>query len=626
MPQIALHDVSIAYTSHHLLDGVSCRIEPGEKIGLLGRNGAGKTTLMRLLVGMEKPDHGAVEIAPGTRVALLPQDVPPGLAGTIRHVIAEGLADVDRDHEHEWEQDRRVDRTLTDMQLDGDADFAELSTGMQRRVLLGKALVGKPDVLLLDEPTNHLDIDAIEWLEQFFARWPGTLLFVTHDRAFLTKIARRILEIDRGRLFDWECDYATFLVRKEEALAVEEKQNALFDKRLAQEEAWIRQGIKARRTRNEGRVRALKEMRRERAARRDRIGNAAIEIDAGDRSGALVLKAEGAAFGYDGAAIIEGVTTTIMRGDKVGVIGPNGAGKSTLLKGLLGQLSPLAGSVRQGTNLQIAYFDQTRAQLDPEQTAEENVGGGKSSVKIGGRDKHVIGYLQDFLFSPLEARSKIRYFSGGQRNRLLLAKLFAQPANLLVLDEPTNDLDAETLELLEARLVAYEGTVLLVSHDREFLNNVVGSVLAIEGRSVREYVGGYDDWVSQRPEDWNARAAAGAQTGVAENAHGVAGDERSDPPVPSTGGSAPLRPQPPQEKPAKSAAKKLSYKDQRELDALPAKIEQLETKLAELHAEMAAPEFYKQPGETLAARQAEEQQLSADLTAAYARWEELEGA
>ncbi|MBX3425501.1 MAG: ATP-binding cassette domain-containing protein [Pirellulales bacterium] len=612
MPQIALHSVSIAYTSHHLLDEVSCRIEPGEKIGLLGRNGAGKTTLMRLLAGTETPDHGAIELVPGTRTALLPQDVPAGIVGNVAEVVAAGLADVDRDHEQAWEQHRRIERTLAEMQLDGTADFKSLSTGMQRRVLLAKALVGKPDVLLLDEPTNHLDIDAIEWLEQFFSRWSGTLLFVTHDRAFLTKIAKRILEIDRGRLFDWECDYPTFLTRKEEALAVEEKQQALFDKRLAQEEAWIRQGIKARRTRNEGRVRALKAMRLQRQARRERVGNVALEIDAGERSGALVLKADDAAFGYDGTPIVRGVTTTIMRGDKVGLIGPNGAGKSTLLKGLLGKLPPLAGTVRQGTNLQIAYFDQTRAQLDPEQTAEENVGHGKTTITIGGRGKHVIGYLQDFLFSPEEARSKIRFFSGGQRNRLLLARLFAQAANLLVLDEPTNDLDSETLELLEQRLVDYEGTVLLVSHDREFLNNVVGSVLAFEGGAVREYVGGYDDWVRQRPADWNQ----GTTSASAASAMPAAAPLTS--PIPAVEPISPAAP-------ARPAAKKLSYKDQRELDALPGRIEELETRLAEIHVEMATPEFFKQPGETIAERQAVERSLAAELAAAYARWETLEG-
>ncbi|HEX6960710.1 MAG TPA: ATP-binding cassette domain-containing protein, partial [Lacipirellula sp.] len=360
MPQIAIRDVTLAYSGPPLLDGVSASIDSGERIGLMGRNGSGKTSLMRLLAGVEQPDHGAVELAPGTRVALLPQDVPAEIAGPVQSVVAAGIVHGAGPHETEWQEARRIDRTLRDMQLDGDAAFESLSTGMKRRVLLARCIVGEPDVLLLDEPTNHLDITSIEWLEDFLSRWKNTLLFVTHDRAFLTRLARRILEIDRGKLFDWACDYPTFLVRKEQALAAEEKQNALFDKKLAQEEAWIRQGIKARRTRNEGRVRALKEMRRVRQARRDKVGNVQMEIDEGERSGALVLRAEDAAFGYDGTPVVAGVTTTIMRGDKVGVIGPNGAGKSTLLRGLLGDLPPLLGSVRQGTNLQIAYFDQTR--------------------------------------------------------------------------------------------------------------------------------------------------------------------------------------------------------------------------------------------------------------------------
>ncbi|MCC6492127.1 MAG: ATP-binding cassette domain-containing protein, partial [Pirellulales bacterium] len=491
MPQITLKDVSLGYAGPPLLDGVSCSIDLGERIGLLGRNGAGKTSLLRLLAGVEQPDHGAVERAAGVRAALLPQDVPEGILGQVRSVVAAGLhpegpgpqgaGGEGLGRESEWQEARRLDATLREMGLDGEAAFTSLSTGMKRRVLLARAIVSEPDVLLLDEPTNHLDVPSIEWLEEFFARWKRTLLFVTHDRAFLTRLARRILEIDRGKLFDWECDYPTFLVRKEAALAAEEKQNALFDKKLAQEEAWIRQGIKARRTRNEGRVRALEEMRRKRRQRRDRLGNVSLEIDEGQRSGALVLKAADAAFGYDGRAVVRGVTTTIMRGDKVGVIGANGAGKSTLLRGLLGELPPLGGSVRQGTNVQVAYFDQNREQLDPDQTAEENVGQGRTSVTVGGQTRHVIGYLQDFLFTPDEARSPIRRLSGGQRNRLLLARLFAKPANLLVLDEPTNDLDSETLELLEQQLVAYEGTVLIVSHDREFLNNVVTSTLVFEG-------------------------------------------------------------------------------------------------------------------------------------------------
>ncbi len=599
MPQLSLTDVTLAYAGPPLLDGVTVQIELGECIGLLGRNGAGKTSFMRLLAGGEKPDHGAIELAPGTRVSLLPQDVPAEIHGSVQFVVAAGVSHDATRHETEWEEARRIDRTLRDMQLDGAADFRSLSTGMQRRVLLAQAIAGQPDVLLLDEPTNHLDIPSIEWLEDFLSRWKNTLLFVTHDRAFLTRLAQRILEIDRGKVFDWSCDYPTFLVRKEAALAAEEKQNALFDKKLAQEEAWIRQGIKARRTRNEGRVRALKELRRVRQDRRDRLGNVQLEIDDGQRSGALVLKAEQASFGYEGRPVVQNVTTTVMRGDKVGVIGPNGAGKSTLLRGLLGDLPPLSGTVRQGTNLQIAYFDQTREQLDLEKTAEENVGRGKTSVTVAGKTRHIIGYLQDFLFTPEQARSPIRNFSGGQRNRLLLARLFATSANLLVLDEPTNDLDAETLELLEERLVAYEGTILLVSHDREFLNNVVTSSLVFEGDAVKEYVGGYDDWVRQRSQTAKTVSEQPAQ-------------KPSSSPAAVKEANAPARP------------KKLTYKDQRELELLPARIEGLESKIAELHAEMAAPDFYKQPGDVIAARTQVLRQFENDLAAAFARWEQLE--
>jgi ATP-binding cassette subfamily F protein uup len=599
MPQITLRDVTLAYNGPALLDDVSASIEPGERIGLMGRNGSGKTSLLRLLAGEEQPDHGTVELSPGARAALLPQDVPAEIGGPVVGVVASGIVHGPGRHESEWEEARRIDRTLRDMQLDGTAEFQSLSTGMKRRVLLARCIVGEPDVLLLDEPTNHLDITSIEWLEDFLSRWRNTLLFVTHDRAFLTKLARRILEVDRGKLFDWSCDYPTFLVRKEAALAAEEKQNALFDKKLAQEEVWIRQGIKARRTRNEGRVRALEAMRRVRERRRDVVGDVQLEIDEGMRSGALVLRAERASFGYDGRAVVRDVSTTIMRGDKVGVIGPNGSGKSTLLRGLLGELTPLAGSIRHGTNLQVAYFDQTREQLELEQTAEYNVARGKTSVTVGGKTRHVIGYLQDFLFAPEQARSPIRYFSGGQRNRLLLARLFATPANLLVLDEPTNDLDSETLELLEERLVAYEGTVLLVSHDRAFLNNVVSSTLVFEGDKLREYVGGYDDWVRQR--------AAAESSGPSSAAKAKAGPSPSvvSPPSSTTG-------------------KKLSYKDQRKLEQLPAAIEDMESALEALHVELAVPEFYKQSSEHIAARNAAVRDLEAKLAAAYRQWEELE--
>jgi ABC transport system ATP-binding/permease protein len=608
MPQIALHDVAIAYHGPPLLDGVSCTIDAGERIGLMGRNGAGKTTLMRLLTGVEQPDHGRIEIFPGTRVALLSQDVPE-LAGTVEEIVHAGLLHDGQHRESEWEETVRVDRTLADMRLDGAAQFASLSTGMKRRVLLARALVSDPDVLLLDEPTNHLDVTSIEWLEGFLASRSTTLLFVTHDRAFLTKLARRILEIDRGKLFDWSCDYPTFLARKEESLAAEEKQQALFDKKLAQEEVWIRQGVKARRTRNEGRVKALEAMRRLRSDRRDVVGSVQLAIDEGERSGALVLRATGASFGYDGKPVVHNLTTTIMRGDKVGVVGPNGAGKSTLLRGLLGDLPPLSGSVRLGTNLQIAYFDQMREQLDDESTAEAEVGEGKTTVTVGGKTKHIIGYLRDFLFTPEEARKQIRFFSGGQRNRLLLARLFARPANLLVLDEPTNDLDSETLELLEQRLVEYEGTALLVSHDRQFLNNVVTSTLAFEGDEVREYVGGYDDWVRQR-------AARGAAGSTADKPAGREGKRNT--------GAAKLQTAFASSWSAPAASKKLAFKVQRELENLPALIEKLETRLAALHAEMAEPGFFKQPGAIIASRQSEERDAAAQLAAAFTRWEEIE--
>ncbi len=603
MPQITLAEVTIAYTGAPLLDHVSCCIEPGERIGLLGRNGAGKTTLMRLLTGVEQPDNGRVELFPGTRVALLPQDVPD-LPGTVHDLVLAGLVHDGHHRESEWEENNRVERTVADMGLDGAAEYMSLSTGMKRRTLLARAIASDPEVLLLDEPTNHLDIASIEWLESFLGSRKTTLMFVTHDRAFLTRLARRILEIDRGKLFDWSCDYPTFLARKEESLAAEEKQQALFDKKLAQEEVWIRQGVKARRTRNEGRVRALEAMRRVRADRRNTVGSVNLAIDEGERSGALVLRATDATFGYGGKPIIRGLSTTVMRGDKIGVIGPNGAGKSTLLRGLLGQLEPMSGAVRQGTNLQVAYFDQTREQLDPEATAEDNVGHGKQTVTVGGKTKHIIGYLRDFLFTPEEARAPIRFFSGGQRNRLLLAKLFATSANLLVMDEPTNDLDSETLELLEQRLVEYEGTVLLVSHDREFLNNVVTSTLVFDGEELREFVGGYDDWVRQRGAAQRAATDAPAATGREAKRGAPAGQ------------AAPAA--------AAPAAKKLSYKDQRELDRLPELIAKLEAQQSALHAETANPEFYKQPGDRIAAKQAETQAVATRLAAAYARWEQLE--
>src|SRR5436190_3772339 len=509
MPLVSVKDLRIGYRGPALLDGVSCQSEPGERIGLLGRNGSGKTTFMRILSGQVQPDGGQVTFMPGTKFSLLPQDVPQNIAGSVSEVVAAGLPHLTGEHETAWQAEQRVERVLAEMELPRDAECQSLSSGMKRRVLIAQAVVAAPDLLLLDEPTNHLDLAAIEWLEQFLARWGTTLMFVTHDRMFLRKLATRIFEIDRGRLFDWSCDYDTFLKRKEDALAAEEVQNALFDKKLAEEEVWIRTGIKARRTRNEGRVRALEAMRRQRTQRPAANSKVQLAIQEASKSGVLVAEVEDVSFAYGERTIVRNFSTSIMRGDKIGIIGPNGAGKTTLLRVLLGQLQPQAGSVRLGTNLQIAYFDQLRQQLNEEASVQENVGDGYDSVKVGDSSRHIIGYLQDFLFSPERARTAVRFLSGGERNRVLLAKLFAKPANVIVLDEPTNDLDAETLELLEERLVQFSGTVLLVSHDREFLNNVVTSTIVFEAGGVKEYVGGYDDWLRQRPPHF-AQAAAEA--------------------------------------------------------------------------------------------------------------------
>jgi len=600
MSLITIQDLIIGFRGPSLLDEVNCQIEPDQRIGLLGRNGAGKTTFMRLLCGQLEPDGGRVTLSAGVKTALLPQDVPQHIEGPNRSVVATGLhtdasetldkieqADVD------WQGERQVDQIMTQMELDPDVRFETLSSGMKRRVLLARALVSQPDLLLLDEPTNHLDIEAIKWLEEFLLRTRASLIFVTHDRMFLRRLATRILEIDRGRLFDWSCDYDTFLSRKEAALAAEEKQQALFDKKLAEEERWIRQGIKARRTRNEGRVRALKALREQRQERREAVGAANLTIQQSQRSGMLVSEVEGLHFQYDERPIVRDFSTTIMRGDKIGVIGPNGAGKTTLLRLLLGQLEPQQGSVRLGTNLQIAYFDQLRRQLDEERSVQENVGDGYESIGEGERKRHIIGYLQDFLFTPERARTPVRFLSGGERNRVLLAKLFAKPANLIVLDEPTNDLDSETVELLEQRLVEFPGTVLLVSHDREFLNNVVGSTIVFEADGVKEYDGGYDDWLRQKP-------APAEEPKPTKKAKPVA------------------------DKPREPAKRKLNFNEQRELKSLPELIEKTEAQIAELHEAMGQPDFYTQGKEAIAAAQSQLTELDEQLAKAYERWEILE--
>ena len=598
MSLVSIRDLSIGFRGPALLDSVNCQIEPGQRIGLLGRNGAGKSTLMNLINGNLKPDSGDIIIAPNANIAKLSQDVPQDVQGSIRSIVATGLRKESLPEEEQWRFENDVEQVLSRMELDGDNSFETLSSGMKRRVLLARALVSKPDLLLLDEPTNHLDISAIAWLESFLLKFNKSLMFVTHDRMFLRKLATRILEIDRGRIFDWSCDYDSFLERKDAALAAEEKQNALFDKRLAEEEVWIRKGIKARRTRNEGRVRALKKLRVERSDRRQKLGTSNLQIQEAQRSGALVVECKDVSFAYDDKAIFSNFTTSIMRDDKVGIIGPNGAGKSTLLKVLLGLATPTGGKIKTGTNLEIAYFDQLREQLDGEATVQENVGDGSDSILINGTKKHVLGYLQDFLFAPERARTQVKFLSGGERNRILLARLFAKPANVIVLDEPTNDLDAETLELLEEKLVQFTGTVLMVSHDRAFLNNVVTSTLVFEDDGLREYVGGFDDWQRQSPKRSTARDRS---------------DETSKN---KTSGKA---------KASKTEQpKKLSYKEKREFEKLPLTIEQLENQIAEIHRQMGSPDFYQKPGSEISKVQTSLTSLETELSAAYLRWEALD--
>ena len=622
MALVSLNGIQFSYGGGALLDEVTLQIERGERIGLVGRNGSGKSTLMKLISGELSADDGRIVRGPGVRIGRLIQEVPTGSELSVQEVVASGLASNGADggisqDEHPlepWELEQQVERVLAQMNLDPEARFAALSSGMKRRVLLAQALVCQPDLLLLDEPTNHLDIEAVAWLEEFLIRFGGTLVFVTHDRVFLRKLSTRIIEVDRGRLLDWPCDYSTFLLRKEAALEVEAQHQALFDKRLAQEEVWVRTGVKARRTRSEARIRELLKMREERRQRKDRVGNVRLVVQEAERSGRLVIEAKKIGFAWDvvqtptsgpaasdrpdvgvRSTVIRDFSTLILRGDKIGVIGPNGSGKSTLLRLLLGQLTPTAGSVRLGTKLEVAYFDQLREQLDENQTAQENVGEGKLMLLINGKERHVLGYLQEFLFSAERARTLVKYLSGGERNRLMLAKLLIKPSNVLVLDEPTNDLDAETLELLEDLLIEYPGTVLLVSHDREFLNNVVSSTLVFEGDGVvQDFDGGYDDWLRQRTVP-QTPAAFPESVLSAKRGSGQT-----------------------------NAGRKLTFKEQRELESLPARIEQLEIEQATLHAVMVAPAFYQQPKSDIAAASAKLEAIERDLATVFTRWETLE--
>ncbi len=610
MALISLQAVSLGFGGPLLLEQVNLQIEAGERVGLLGRNGAGKSSLLKLINGEVLPDSGTVARQQNLRVAYLSQEVPQAITGRVADIVAQGLdaAPIAFDDDHagqEWRRQLQVEQVLSRMQLDPAAQFELLSAGLKRRVILAQGLARQPNLLLLDEPTNHLDIDAIDWLEDFLKRWGGTLLFVTHDRVFLQHLTTRIIELDRGRLFDWDCDYTTFLERRDARLAAEEAQNIVFDKKLAQEEAWIRQGIEARRTRNEGRARALKRLREVRRERREQAGTVRLQIQADQRSGKLVIEADNVSYAFDNQPVVRDFSTTIQRGDKVGIIGPNGAGKTTLLRLLIGELRPQQGDIRHGTNLEIAYFDQLRAQLDETKSVLDNVGQGRDTITINGKTRNIVAYLEDFLFTRERVRAPIAALSGGERNRLLLARLFAQPANLLVLDEPTNDLDLETLEVLENVLLDYAGTLLLVSHDRAFLNNLVTSTMILdEGGQVREVVGGYDDWQQQR-----AQTLAAVSKPIKPS---------SSPTAETVGESS-------------AAPRKLTYKEQRALEAqqrelaeLPQTIERLEAEQHRLSAAMAQPAFYQRdPAEITQAVQ-RLKDLEEQVAAAYQRWAELE--
>jgi len=631
MALLRLEQASLAFGEQPLLDHVDWVVQPGERIALIGRNGAGKSSLMRVISGQITLDGGTLWRKDQLRVGVLDQELPPADERRVDEVVASGQAAIQQllqrynelaEHAHEpaqlsqlealqhdieavdgWHLGQRVDRVLSRLGLDGEVRMNTLSGGWRRRVALARALVSEPDILLLDEPTNHLDIATIQWLEQQLLEFAGTLLFVTHDRSFLQNLANRIVELERGQLFSWNGDYRSFLEYRERRLADEEKQNALFDKRLAQEEVWIRQGIKARRTRNEGRVRALKSMREERSARREQQGKASFNLEQAGTSGKLVSEAENASYSYDGRPLIRDFSSRIIRGDRIALLGPNGAGKSTLLKLLLGQLQPDSGRVNLGTNLEIAYFDQLREQLDPQRTVIDTVSEGREFIELNGRQRHVISYLSDFLFAPNRTRVKVSVLSGGERNRLMLARLFSKPANLLVLDEPTNDLDLETLELLEEILCEFKGTLLLVSHDRAFVDNVVTSTYVFEGDGrIGEYVGGFDDWVRQGG-GFAARMANPAKTAklAAVTAAATSAAE-----------------------PAPQKLVKLSYKLQRELDQLPGQIEKLEQQISALHEETGAADFYQQSHERVAERLALLQALESEQERAMERWMELE--
>jgi len=625
MALVTLQDIYLSYGQPPLIDGISLSIERGERVCLIGRNGAGKSTLLNILTGKIIPDDGLVKTTDGVKIAQLEQAVPTDTQGSVYEVIANGLgkegalaqsyyrlsaevatqptkknmADLEACQEEldqvgGWDVNSRVDAIITKMGLNANTDIADLSGGYKRRVLLARALVSDPDLLILDEPTNHLDIEAIQWLESFLKKWEAALLFISHDREFMDNLATRFIEIDRGKVMEFNCNYNTYLKRKKDMLETEDKHNALFDKRLSQEEAWIREGIKARRTRNEGRVRALEAMRVELSERRKHQGKAKLNVVQAEKSGKIVVEARDINFVFEGdpeqKAVVKGFSTLIQRGDKIGLIGGNGSGKTTLIKLLQGELAPSTGKINIGTNLNIAYFDQYRSALNEEKTVQDNVSGGRDMIDVGGKSRHVVSYLRDFLFAPERCRQPVKVLSGGERNRLLLAKLFTQPSNMLILDEPTNDLDIDTLDLLEGLLIDYKGTIILVSHDRAFINNVVTSTLAFEGNGAfNSYVGGYNDWLRQRTQQLN-QSSKPKKT-----------DTRN-----------------------KKKTAKMSYKDQRELDALPGQIEKLEIDIAEISQLMSDPDFFKSARDQVQKTENRLSELQKQLSQCYERWEILE--
>lgn len=602
MNLINFEEVTLGFGGDLILESVDFRIKTYERIGLIGRNGMGKTSLLKLIIGELQSDTGIISRQQNLRIAYLPQEVPQGIEGSVREIVKKGLEGMSfdwSDDEIEWQSELLLQKILSRMQLDPDAIFEVLSAGMKRRVLLARGLVAQPQLLLLDEPTNHLDIQSILWLEDFLLRWNGSLVFVTHDRVFLQKLTTRIVELDRGRIFDWDCDYNTFIQRKDAYLDSEQAQNAVFDKKLAQEEQWIRKGVEARRTRNEGRVRALKRLREIRKERREQPGKVNLQIQEARRSGKLVLEVDAISFAYKEEPIIKDFTFTLQRGDKVGIVGPNGSGKTTLLNLLIGNLAPQQGVINYGTNLEMAYFDQLRSQLDEEKTVYENVAQGRDIISINGMNRNVYGYLEDFLFSKERVHAPIQVLSGGERNRLLLARLFTMPANLLILDEPTNDLDLETLELLENLLLNFNGTLILVSHDRAFLNNLVTSTLVMDGEGlVKEYIGGYDDWYQQ---------ALLKESTV---------DEKITQLLPK--------------KMEKSTQinKKLNFikrkQVEQELIEIPDKIDILEKEYQEIIQKMASSEFYNKQELEITSTVNRMKWLEEEIPKIYQRWQELE--